>query len=459
MNGNIIEYSVKLQRDFFKSGATLPIKARRSALKRLYNEIKARHEEIANALFADLGKSEYESFMCEIGLSLSEISFLLKNLNSLSKPKRVHTPLAQFPSKSYTLKCPYGNTLIMSPWNYPFLLSIEPLADAIAAGNTAILKPSAYAPATSKILNSIISNVFSAEWVKVIEGGRRENSALLDEAFDMIFFTGSASVGREVLRHAAEHLTPCVLELGGKSPCIVDKTAKIALAARRIVFGKFLNCGQTCVAPDYVLCHASIKDELINKIRDEIKSQLGNDPINEENYGKIINEKHFERLLGLIDEKKAVIGGESDKDRLKISPTVIDNVTVNDAVMQEEIFGPILPIISYENEEEIYSVIEKNATPLALYVFTESKEFAGKITENIRFGGGCINDTIIHLATSAMPFGGVGESGMGSYHGNAGFDAFSHTKSIVKKSTKIDLPMRYKPYRKAYRKLLDMFLK
>ncbi|MBO5945229.1 MAG: aldehyde dehydrogenase [Clostridia bacterium] len=459
MNENLIRSSVECQKDFFSTGATLPVRARVEKLKKLYSEIKERKDEIAEALFFDLGKSEYESFMCEIGLSLSEISYLLKNVKKLARPKRARTPLAQFPSKSYMLKSPYGTTLIMSPWNYPFLLSIEPLADSIAAGNTAILKPSAYAPNTSKILSSIVSNVFPEEWVKVIEGGRKENAALLDESFDFIFFTGSTSVGREVLRHAAENLTPTVLELGGKSPCIVDSTAKIRLAARRIVFGKFLNCGQTCVAPDYILCHESVRDELTTAIIAEITAQLGDDPITGKDYGKIINEKHFDRLLSLIDKEKVIVGGAYDRERLKIAPTVMQNVSLDDAVMGEEIFGPILPIITYKEEGEILSVIESFGKPLALYVFTESREFSKKITESVRFGGGCINDTIIHLATSSMPFGGVGESGMGAYHGKAGFDAFSHTKSIVKKSSKIDLPMRYRPYKKGYRRLLDKFLK
>lgn len=428
-------------------------------LEKLYCAIEKYETGISDALKSDLGKSETEGFMCEIGLAKTEISYLLKNLKKFASKQKVKTPLAQFASKSYRIAVPYGNVLIMSPWNYPFLLTVEPLTDAIAAGNTAVLKPSAYSPATSEIIEKIISETFPEEYVSVITGGRKENAALLEKKFDFIFFTGSTSVGKTVLRNAAENLIPAVLELGGKSPCIVDSEAKIPLAAKRIVFGKYLNCGQTCVAPDFVLCHKSVKDEFIAEVKKQISAQFGENPLENENYGKIVNEKHFDRVLGLIDPEKLAFGGCSNREKLKIEPTVLDDVSWNDAVMQEEIFGPIMPIITFEHRDEIYPVLKNRPKPLAFYIFTEDKVFADELIRKLPFGGGCVNDVIIHLATSEMPFGGVGESGMGSYHGKEGFKAFSHTKSIVDKKTWLDLPMRYQPYSEKTKKLLNIFLK
>lgn len=448
------------QRKFFRSGATLPVSFRMEMLKKLYNAVKKYETEICQALTADLGKSDFEGFMCEAGLTLTEISYLLRHVRRLAGEHRVHTPLAQFASRSYKKPSPYGNTLIMSPWNYPFLLTIDPLADAIAAGNTAVVKPSAYSPATATVIEKIVTECFPPEYVSVVTGGRRENAALLEKKFDFIFFTGSQNVGREVLRHAAENLTPVVLELGGKSPCIVDDTAKLKLAAKRIVFGKYLNCGQTCVAPDYILCHRSVKEQFIREVCAQIEKQYGKAPLQNPDYGKIINEKHFERLCGLIDSGKTVLGGDRDRNALKITPTVMDNVTWEDAVMQEEIFGPIMPILTFDSFEEVYSMLADRPKPLALYLFSESKKRIREVTERCAYGGGCINDTIIHLATSEMGFGGVGESGMGAYHGREGFNAFSHSKSIVDKKTWMDLPMRYQPYRRGiYGRLLKLFLK
>lgn len=369
------------------------------------------------------------------------------------------TPLAQFHSRSYKKPSPYGVVLVMSPWNYPFLLTIDPLVDAIAAGNTVVLKPSAYSPYTTEIVKKIIEECFEPEYVAVVTGGRAENACLLNEHFDYIFFTGSQAVGKEVMRHAAEHLTPVTLELGGKSPCVVEKSADIKLAARRIVFGKFLNCGQTCVAPDYVYCDAAIKDQLVSELKIQIKKQYGKEPLKNKNYGKIINEKHFKRISGLIDGAKVVCGGNVNEKTLQIEPTVMDNVTFDDAVMQEEIFGPILPVLTYESIDGAIEKINSMAHPLALYIFTEDKKAADKITSRCGYGGGCVNDVIIHLATSEMGFGGFGESGMGSYHGKTGFDTFTHYKSIVDKKTWLDLPMRYQPYKKIYDKLIHMFLK
>ena len=401
----------------------------------------------------------HESYMCETGLVLDEISYMLKHIRRFAREKRVRTPLAQFHSRSFKKPSPYGVTLIMSPWNYPFMLTLSPLADALAAGNTAVVKPSAYSPYTSEIIMKILSQCFDPQYVAVVTGGRAENTCLLREHFDYIFFTGSQAVGKEVMRNAAEHLTPVTLELGGKSPCIVDQSANIRLAARRIVFGKYLNCGQTCVAPDYIYCHRSVKDALVKEIKQQIQIQYGREPLHNPDYGKIINEKHFDRILGLIEERKTVHGGNSDRKALRIEPTVLDNVTFSDPVMQEEIFGPVMPILVFDSLEEVIEKINAMPHPLALYFFTSDKAAAKEVTSRCGFGGGCINDTIIHLATTEMGFGGFGESGMGAYHGKTGFDTFSHYKSIVDKKTWLDLPMRYQPYRKMHEKMVRFFLK
>lgn len=460
MTAEEIKSLLEKQRAYYRSGATIPVKFRIGQLKKLYAAVKKYQTEINDALTADLGKSHYEGFMCESGLVLTEISYMIRHTKKFAKRKTVSTPLAQFRSHSYKQPVPYGNTLIMSPWNYPFLLTLDPLADAIAAGNTVILKPSAYSPATSKIVKKIIEECFDQEYVAVVTGGRAENTALLDQKFDFVFFTGSQAVGKEVLRHTAEHLTPAVLELGGKSPCIVDSSANIKLAAKRIVFGKYLNCGQTCVAPDYILCERSVKDAFVKAVVAEIKKQYGDEPLKNKDYGKIINEKHFTRLCRLIDPSKVVIGGETDAAACQIAPTVMDRVTYDDAAMGEEIFGPIMPIIAFDNFDVVVNELKIKDKPLALYLFTSDKKHIKRVTAELSYGGGCINDVVIHLATSAMGFGGVGESGMGSYHGKDGFEAFSHMKSIVDKKTWLDLPMRYQPYTsKLYEKLLGIFLR
>ena len=455
-----IDKILDAQRAYFQSGATLPVNFRITMLKKLLSTVNKYEKEIGEALTADLGKSDFEGFMCETGLVRSEISYMIKHVRGYAKEKTVYTPITQFASRSYVKPCPYGNVLIMSPWNYPFLLTIDPLADAIAAGNTVVVKPSAYSPATSAIIEKIITECFNPQYVAVVTGGRKENAALLEKKFDLVFFTGSQSVGKEVLRHTAETLTPAVLELGGKSPCIIDSSAKIKLAAKRIAFGKFLNCGQTCVAPDYILCYESIKEQLITELRKQIGKQYGENPLSNPDYGKIVNQKHFDRIKGLIDPDKAVIGGKWNEDTLQIAPTVLSDVTWEDAVMQEEIFGPVLPILTYKNLEEVYAMLADKAKPLALYIFSEDKKVIRDVTQRCRYGGGCVNDVVIHLATSNMGFGGVGESGMGSYHGKRGFDAFSHTKSILDKKTLMDLTMRYQPYKRSlYGKLLHLFLR
>lgn len=459
MNETEIKDLVSRQRRYFLAGETLPVEARLEALKKLKKCIQEHEREINEALKADLGKSAFESYMCETGLVLSELSYMIKNTPSYAREQTVPTPIAQFSSRSYRKPSPYGVVLIMSPWNYPFLLSIDPLIDAIAAGNTAIVKPSAYSPNTSRVIEKILSQCFDRSHVAVVTGGRAENTCLLNEHFDYIFFTGSQHVGREVMEKASRYLTPVTLELGGKSPCIVEKSANLKLAARRIVFGKYLNCGQTCVAPDYIYCDREIKDELIRQIKKQIRKQYSASPLDNKNYGKIINEKHFSRILGLIDSQKVVHGGENNPDTLQIAPTVMDNVIFEDAVMQEEIFGPVLPVLTYDSLDEAIGKINSMAHPLALYIFTSDKSAAEKVTSRCSYGGGCVNDTIIHLATSEMGFGGFGESGMGAYHGKDGFDTFTHYKSIVNKKTWIDLPMRYQPYHKLNEKLLKKFLK
>lgn len=454
-----IQTILEKQHKFFATGQTIPVSYRQEMLKKLKESLTKHERELNTALKKDLGKSQMESYMCEVGLTLSELTWMQKHLKGLAKEKRVPTPLAQFASRSFRSPSPYGTVLIMSPWNYPVLLTMDPLIDAIAAGNTVVLKPSAYASATSAVMKKILEECFPQEYVAVITGGRAENQALLHQRFDKIFFTGGKTVGKEVLRCAAEHLTPVTLELGGKSPCIVDHTAKLNLAAKRIVFGKYLNCGQTCVAPDYILCDRRIRDDLITAIVKEIQLQFGEQPLENPDYGKIINQKHFERILGLINHEKLVFGGESDPETLRIAPTVMKDITWEDAVMGEEIFGPLMPILTYDTLDEAIQVVESHPHPLALYFFSEDKASQKKVLDSCHFGGGCMNDTIIHLATSAMPFGGVGESGMGGYHGKVGFETFSHTRSIVDKKTWMDLPIRYQKYNSIKEKMLRIFLR
>lgn len=459
MDKQQIKHLVAIQRAYFNTGNTLPVPKRILALKKLKAAILHYQPQIEIALQKDLGKSAFESYMCEIGMTLSEIDYMLKHIHSYAKEQHVHTPLAQFPSKSYRKPSPYGVVLIMSPWNYPFLLTLDPLINAIAAGNTVVLKPSAYSSHTTAIIEKLITNCFPQKYIAVVTGGRAENTSLLEEHFDYIFFTGSPAVGKEVMRYASNHLTPVTLELGGKSPCIVEKSADLKLAAKRIVFGKYLNCGQTCVAPDYIYCDARIKDDLVAEIRKQIILQFGKDPLDNPNYGKIINDKHFHRLLGLIDPTKVVTGGSFIEKTLRIEPTVLDDVSFSDAVMQEEIFGPILPVLTYSSLDYAIEKINSMPHPLAFYLFTSERKIAKKVTTCCGFGGGCINDTIIHLATSEMGFGGFGESGIGSYHGKEGFQTFTHYKSIVNKKTWLDLPMRYQPYTAFHNKLIHLFLK
>lgn len=447
------------QRSYFQSGKTLDIEGRIRALERLESGILKYEPRLLEALKKDLGKSGMESYMCEVGLTLSELRYVKKHVRRWSKDHVAPTPLAQFHAKSFTVQEPYGVALVMSPWNYPVLLTLEPLIGALAAGNCCVVKPSAYSPATSRVMAEMIGELFSREYVAVVEGGRAENAGLLEQKFDYIFFTGGVKVGKLVMEKASAHLTPVTLELGGKSPCIIDHTANLKLAARRLAFGKYLNCGQTCVAPDYVLVEKSVKDRLLEYLCQEIRAQYGEEPLKNPDYGKMINRKHFDRVSGLIDEKKVVLGGESDPGTLRIAPTVLDGVLPEDKVMQEEIFGPVLPVLTVESMDEACAFVKARPKPLALYLFTGDKATEKRFLKEVPFGGGCVNDTIIHLATSHMGFGGVGNSGMGSYHGKKSFDTFSHEKSIVKKYTWMDMPLRYQPYDKLKERLVRMFVR
>ncbi len=435
------------QRAYFGKGECKDVNFRIAQLKKLYQWICEHEQEIMDALYQDLNKSPFEAYATEIGIVKEEIKYTLKHLRKWAAPKRVRTPITQFPSKSFIYPEPYGVVLIMSPWNYPFQLTIAPLAGAMCAGNCAVVKPSAYSPATARLMAGMIKELFSEEYIAVVEGGREANQALLDEKFDYIFFTGSVNVGKYVMEKASAHLTPVSLELGGKSPCIVDETADIKLAARRIVWGKFLNSGQTCVAPDYILVQRSVKDKLIKQIGKCIRKMYGRDALANEEYPKMINEKHFDRVLGLMEGAHIVSGGESDRARLKIAPTILDQVNWESAVMQEEIFGPLLPVLTFYDIKEVIQMVNARPEPLALYYFTKDKRREGKVLKHISYGGGCINDTVVHLATSYMPFGGVGNSGMGGYHGKDSFDTFTHRKSIMKKSLLIDVPIRYAPFK------------
>lgn len=439
MNPKDIHELRERQHAYFAAHKTIPLPLRRQALEKLRSTIRRYENSIYAALEIDLGKSAKEAYATEVGLVYAEIRYMLRHLDSLASEKFQWTPLHQFPSVSWTVPVPYGNVLILSPWNYPFLLTMQPLVDALAAGNTVMLKPSDYSRATSQVLEEIISECFEPDYVCTIQGGREENQSLLDEEFDYIFFTGSKAVGHVVMEKAAKHLTPMTLELGGKSPCIVDESANLALAARRIVFGKFLNAGQTCVAPDYVCVHASIHDDFIRLLTAEIRRQYPNPG----DIGKIINEKHFNRLKGLVDPSKVVYGGKASAPTLQIEPTVLDDVSWDDPVMQEEIFGPLLPVLIYEDYPSLMKTIQSRPTPLAFYLFSRNNAHIADWKYALPFGGGCLNDTVVQLSNDRLPFGGMGASGMGQYHGKYGFETFSHTKGLLDKKEWLDLPMRY----------------
>jgi len=437
---------VQKQRDFFATGQTKDVTFRKESLKRLKQWVRNHDGEIMNALKTDLNKPPFEAYATEVGTVLDEVNFSINHIKRWTRPKRVLSNLKNFPSSGRIYPEPYGVTLIMSPWNYPFMLTVAPIIAAISAGNCAVVKPSAYSPATSSLLAHMVAELFDEGHITVVEGGREENKALLNACYDLIFFTGSTTVGKTIMQAASAHLTPVILELGGKSPCIVDETANLTIAARRIVWGKLVNAGQTCVAPDYILVHESVKQKLINEMKDAIRAMYGDNPCENTNYPKIINEKHFSRLLGLIDGEDVVLGGKANGTTMQIEPTILDHVEWSAPVMNEEIFGPIMPILTYSSLEAIIQTINERPKPLASYLFTSNKQAKRYFLKNLSFGGGCVNDTIVHLSVSRLPFGGVGASGMGSYHGKAGFDAFTHYKSVLHKSKYIDIPLRYPPY-------------
>lgn len=454
-----IKELVQRQRAYYQKGNTRSLIKRKQALQRLQACIKRNETAIHEALYEDLHKATMESYMSETGMVLAELRMQLRHFEQWAKPKKVRTPLAQFPAKSFQSAEPYGVVLIMAPWNYPFQLCMEPLIGALAAGNTVILKPSAYAKACSAVLAKILRECFEEEYVAVVEGGRKENNELLEQRFDYIFFTGGVTVGKMVMEKASRYLTPITLELGGKSPCIVDESADLRIAARRIAFGKFLNAGQTCVAVDHVFVHSSIRQAFLAYLQQELQSFFGEDVLANPYYPAIINKKHFTRLRQLMQSGDICIGGQLREETLQIAPTVLENVSLTSAIMQEEIFGPLLPILPYDDLDEVITFIQAQERPLALYLFTSRKAVEQRILHTLSFGGGCINDTIIHLATSQMGFGGVGQSGMGSYHGYESFKTFSHFRSIVKKATWLDLPMRYHPYTKTKETIVRMFLR
>lgn len=439
---------INKQRKYFSTGETKDINFRIEKLKKLRDVLKSEEEKIFEALKKDLMKSSFESYVTEVAMVYDEINMHIKNIKKWSKKRRVKTPLVQFPAKSFIKLEPYGVVLIIGPFNYPFMLTMDPLIGAIAAGNTAVIKPSESAPETSKILKEILEKVFDEKYVLHVnpERGKEVVEELLKEKFDYIFFTGSATVGKIVMKAASQYLTPITLELGGKSPCIIDKDCKLELAARRIVWGKLLNSGQTCVAPDYLYVHKDIEEEFIKKLEEEIKNQFGNNPLESEDYSKMVNEREFNRVLSYIDKEKLVFGGNYNRKTFQIEPTILKNVTWNDPVMEREIFGPIFPILSFENLDEVIRLVNSKDKPLALYYFSEDKNKIEKVINSTSSGGVTINDTLVHVSSSYLPFGGVGNSGMGEYHGKYSFDLFSNKKGVMNRKTFLDLKIRYAPF-------------
>lgn len=439
---------INKQREYFSTGETKDINFRIEKLKKLRDVLKSEEEKVFEALKKDLMKSSFESYVTEVAMVYDEINMHIKNIKKWSKKRRVKTPLVQFPAKSFIQLEPYGVVLIIGPFNYPFMLTMDPLIGAIAAGNTAVIKPSESAPETSKILKEILEKVFDEKYVLHVnpERGKEVVEELLKEKFDYIFFTGSATVGKIVMKAASQYLTPVTLELGGKSPCIIDKDCKLELAARRIVWGKLLNSGQTCVAPDYLYVHKDIEEEFIKKLEEEIKNQFGNNPLESEDYSKMVNEREFNRVLSYIDKEKLVFGGNYNRKTFQIEPTMLKNVTWDDPVMEREIFGPIFPILTFENLDEVLRVVNSKDKPLALYYFSEDKNKIEKVLNSTSSGGVTINDTLVHVSSSYLPFGGVGNSGMGEYHGKYSFDLFSNKKGVMNRKTFLDLKIRYAPF-------------
>ena len=443
---------------FFKAHKKQSLKVRIDHLKKLKKVLNEKEQDIFNALDRDLKKPVFESFTSELLMVQKEIDAFIKNLKEWAAPKRVSGSLLNFPSQDFLLSEPYGTVLMISPWNYPFQLTMVPLVGAVGAGNTVVLKPSESAPHTSKVLIDILSAVFPNDWVSVVEGDAQVAQALLKERWDYIFYTGSTQVGKIVAKAAAEHLTPVTLELGGKSPCVVDGTAPLQKTARRIVWGKFLNCGQTCIAPDYVLIKSEHKDALIQALIEEIEKAFGDDAQNSKDYGRIIHEKHFKKLEADLKNQKTIYGGKTVAKELFFGPTLVDQPAMDSSLIQDEIFGPILPILSYDTLEDIDEVLTELKNPLAFYVFSQNKKFINTLIQNYPFGGSVVNDVLVHFTNPKLPFGGIGNSGVGAYHGKYSFDLMSHTKPIVKRSFWLDLPQRYAPYPKSI-SLLQNILK
>lgn len=450
---------IKEHKEYFETGETKVVDFRLKQLEKLKNAVKSNEDLIIEALGKDLHKPELEAYATEIGFLYDSIKYSMKNLKKWAKVKSVKTPIVHLGAKSYIYPEPYGTVLIIGPYNYPFQLVMEPLVGAIAAGNCVVLKPSEFTPNVSKVLEKVIKENFDERYIRLIQGGKETTSALINAPFDYIFFTGSVRVGKIVMEAAGRNLVPVTLELGGKSPTIVHKDANIDAAAQRIVWGKFINTGQTCVAPDYIYAHKDVRNQLIEKMKESIKKFYGENPKESKDYGRIVNEVQIKRLIELIDSTKVIVGGEYDEKNLYIAPTIMKDVTWEDKVMEEEIFGPILPVLDYENLDDIIKIINSRPKPLALYVFTESKAVGEKVIESVSYGGGCVNDTITHLSTPHLPFGGVGSSGLGSYHGAKSFETFSHYKSVLKKSTKINLSFIFPPYTKEKLDLLKKYMK
>jgi len=450
--------AIQLQRDFYASGRTKSYEARRSMLLKLREAIVSRESELLAALKRDLNKGDFEAYSTEIGITLAELSHTLRHLKKWMKPKRMRTPMTHFGARSYVMFEPYGVSLIIAPWNYPVQLTLVPLIAAVAAGNTALVKPSELSPSVSNVLTSLINDTFEPGWAVSIEGGIDVSTALLEQRFDKIFFTGSVAVGKIVMAAAAKHLTPITLELGGKSPCIVHQDANVALAAKRIAFGKFTNAGQTCIAPDYVYVHHSVKEKFMKEMEKAITELYGSDPLRNPNYVHIISEKHYDRLVSFMKDGRTSIGGEVEQAVKGIAPTLLEDVDWSSPIMQEEIFGPLLPVMDYRSIEDVVAAVNARPKPLALYLFSESGAVQEEVLSRIPFGGGCVNDTIMHVGTPYLPFGGVGESGIGSYHGDVSFEAFSHQKSVLKQTTLFDMPFRY-PNSKMGSKLIRKLLK
>ncbi|AZU62146.1 aldehyde dehydrogenase [Neobacillus mesonae] len=449
---------ISAQKSFFRTDKTKDITFRLNALQTLRNAIKKHENELMAALQADLNKSEFEAYSTEIGFVLEELRYTASHLQSWVRPEKVKTPLTHIGSNSYIYSEPYGVALIISPWNYPFQLAIAPLIGAIAAGNCAVMKPSELTPKTSEVLEKLIRECFPEEFIAVVQGGVETSQALLIEKFDYIFFTGSVPVGKIIMEAAAKQLIPVTLELGGKSPCIVHEDANLKIAAKRIAWGKYTNAGQTCIAPDYLYLHKNVKEEFLQYLKAEIVELYSSEPLNNPNFTRIVSKRHFERLAAFLNNGKVYVGGKTNPEKLSIEPTVLTKISWDDSIMEDEIFGPILPVLEYSELSEVIEGIHEHPKPLSLYLFTENNSIQEKVLNSVSFGGGCVNDTVYHFASPHLPFGGVGPSGIGAYHGKGSFDTFSHKKSILKQTTRFDIPFRYPNVKNGLKKI-KMFMK